>query len=446
MNSQNPIVSVSNLYKRYDSTYKSKPINLAIKNILNLKRRSLTKTNFENLSEFALKNINLEVFPGQIIGLIGRNGSGKSTFLKLLAGLISPTSGKISIKCSVSSILELGIGFNNELTGEENAYRFGRYNLLSRSHARKNIEFIKNFAELDDFFYKPVKYYSSGMFARLAFASAISLKADLLIIDEILSVGDVIFQQKCFDYLNSNFLKNPNRSVIYVGHNINTCSQLCTHGIVLEKGLGIFNGEIKDAVDKYQSLITKIKNEKNSNLIKSIKAVNTLSNSNKTTNENLNDEWIDLFSSRFFNPKFNRIGERKFANIKSISVKGTPEKLNFEGNEFLEFNILVESKRQFSPSIGFGIWSLDGVHICGTNTTLSNILLKDVGPGETRKYNIKTKLNLNSGTFFVNFGLDYKIADKLYFDDILKSLMIIQVNAGDKFVGFTRSEILIAEN
>lgn len=443
MNSQNPILSVSNLHKRYDSTYNVNPINLAIEKIFNLEKISSRNLKYEALDYFALKNINLNIFPGQIIGIIGRNGSGKSTFLKLLAGLISPSIGKISVKCSTSSILELGIGFNNELTGEENAYRFGRYNLLSRTKARKNIDFIKNFAELDDFFQQPVKYYSSGMFARLAFACAVSLKADLLIIDEILSVGDIIFQQKCFDYLNKEFLKNPLKSVIYVGHDMETCKKLCSHGLVLDKGNCIYYGNIENAVSEYYSLITKVASKislNNSNLPE------VLNDETNDFENEFDDQWVDLFSSTFFNPKFNRIGERQFSEIKSIAIKGWPLDGEFEGNESLEFIISVKAKRKFIPSIGMGIWSVDGIQVVGTNSNLCKLDFKEMDCGEIRNFSIKTKLNLNAGAFFFNFGVDYKNENEFIFDDVMRSAMVIQVKYQERFVGLTRSEILITEN
>ena len=442
MNLQNPILSVSNLHKRYDSTYNINPINLAIKELFNLKRITSRNLKHEALDYFALKNINLNIFPGQIIGIIGRNGSGKSTFLKLLAGLISPTIGKISVNCSTSSILELGIGFNNELTGEENAYRFGRYNLLNRTKARKNIDFIKNFAELDDFFQQPVKYYSSGMFARLAFACAVSLKADLLIIDEILSVGDIIFQQKCFDYLNKEFLKNPLKSVIYVGHDMETCKKLCSHGLVLDKGDCIYYGNIENAISEYYSLISKVASKISLNNSNSLEV---LDNETNNIENDFDDQWVDLFSSTFFNPKFNRIGERQFSEIKSIAIKGWPIDGEFVGNESLEFIITVKAKRKFIPSLGMGIWSVDGTQVVGTNSKLSKLKMKEINPGELRNYSIKTKLNLNAGAFFFNFGINNVIHESGVFDDVLRSVMVIKVKYEERFVGLTRSEILITE-
>tara|TARA_Y100001968_G_C19445066_1_gene764871 strand:- start:390 stop:1727 length:1338 start_codon:yes stop_codon:yes gene_type:complete len=439
-----PILKVSNLHKRYDSTFKITPINLAIRKLLTLKSKNLVNDNPLNLNHYALKNINFTIFPGQILGILGRNGSGKSTLLKLLSGLISPTKGKISTDCSIASILELGIGFNNELSGEENSYRFGRYNLLSREKALKNIKFIKAFSDLEDFFYKPVKYYSSGMFARLAFACAISLEADLLIIDEILSVGDLLFQQKCFDYLNKEFLYNPARSVIYVGHNTETCMQLCSHGMVLDEGNCIYYGDIKKAVSEYYSLITRINNKINLNLNNS-NSNYAIKSKNNEIKYDLDDQWIDLFKSRFLNQNFNRIGERKFAEIQFISIKGMPFEGDLIGNESLEFIISVKCKRKFAPSIGMGIWSINGLQIAGSNTFIKKINIKEVNAGEIRKYILKTKLNLNEGTFLFNFGIDYKINSSIVHDDVFRYAMIIQVKHDNNFVGLTRSEIFIDE-
>ena len=190
---------------------------------------------------YALKDISFDVNEGEIIGIMGRNGAGKSTLLKIITGVLQPTSGKVISSGRISSLLELGAGFNNEYTGLENIYFYGTIMGLSKQEIAAKVEEIINFAEIGDYIYQPVKTYSSGMFARLAFSCAINVEPEILIVDEILSVGDLRFQSKCFKKFKD--FKEKGVTILYVGHDIATLRSFCDRCIWLN------HGEIVDSGD-----------------------------------------------------------------------------------------------------------------------------------------------------------------------------------------------------
>lgn len=183
---------------------------------------------------YALRNISFDVKRGETVGIIGTNGSGKSTLLKIITGVLNPTEGKVSVEGRVSALLELGAGFNQEYTGLENIYLNGRMMGYSRKEMEAKVPAIVEFADIGDFIHQPVKTYSSGMFARLAFAVAINVEPDILIVDEALSVGDLFFQNKCFRKFEE--LKNKNVTILFVSHDISSVRQMCSRVLWIEKG------------------------------------------------------------------------------------------------------------------------------------------------------------------------------------------------------------------
>ena len=198
----------------------------------------------------ALDGVTFDVRKGETIGLIGRNGAGKSTLLKLLSRVTAPTEGEIRIKGKISSMLEVGTGFHPELTGRENIYLNGAILGMSRKEVDERIEDIIEFSECRQFIDTPVKRYSSGMFVKLAFSVAAHLNSDIMLMDEVLAVGDMAFQKKCIEKMVS-VARDEGKTIIYVSHNMQTIRQLCSRCIVLDKGKVIFNGEVEDAINVY---------------------------------------------------------------------------------------------------------------------------------------------------------------------------------------------------
>lgn len=202
---------------------------------------------------YALNGISFEVYKGERLGIIGGNGAGKSTTLKLLSRVTAPTEGNIYIKGRISSMLEVGTGFHPELTGRENIYLNGAILGMSKAEVDSKIEDIIDFSECRQFIDTPVKRYSSGMYVKLAFSVAAHLDSEILVMDEVLAVGDMKFQQKCLKKM-SEVAENEGRTVLYVSHNMNTIRQLCDRCIVLEHGKVIFNGEVEAAIAKYMGM------------------------------------------------------------------------------------------------------------------------------------------------------------------------------------------------
>lgn len=204
----------------------------------------------KNEEFWALKGINLEVKKGEALGIIGANGAGKSTLLKILSRVTAPTKGDIYIKGRITSMLEVGTGFHSEMTGRENIYMNGAILGMSRAEVNKKIDDIIEFSECGKFIDTPVKRYSSGMYVKLAFAVAAHLDSEIMVMDEVLAVGDVKFQQKCLGKM-SDAANNEGRTVLYVSHNMSTIRQLCTRCIVLSHGEVIFDGDVEQAISIY---------------------------------------------------------------------------------------------------------------------------------------------------------------------------------------------------
>ncbi len=197
----------------------------------------------------AVKNASFEVFRGEMVGILGQNGSGKSTLLKIIAGVYKPTFGKVEVTGTVAPLLELGAGFHPELTGRENITLNGLLLGYSKREIRGREEKIIEFAEIGDFIDAPVKQYSSGMYTRLAFSVATEVNPDILVMDEILAVGDIQFQQKCFDRLQR--FREAGKTILLVTHSVSQVLDYCDRGLVMDKGQIVFNGDPRGAVQRY---------------------------------------------------------------------------------------------------------------------------------------------------------------------------------------------------
>lgn len=207
----------------------------------------------------ALDDVDFTVYKGERVGIIGHNGAGKTTLLKLLTRITGPTSGEIYLNGRVSSLLEVGAGFSAELTGRENIFFNGAMLGMKKSEINKKIESIIDFSECREFMDTPLKRYSMGMFVKLAFSIAVHLDSEIVVMDEVLAVGDVAFQKKCIEKMQE-IAKEEGRTILYVSHNVETIKNLCTRCIVLEKGKKIYDGEVDGAIECYQSSTEKYQN------------------------------------------------------------------------------------------------------------------------------------------------------------------------------------------
>jgi lipopolysaccharide transport system ATP-binding protein len=254
-----PIIKVENLSKSFTIFHEGKERYVSLRDVLTQQARKVfysTPSKIQNRSSeeefWALKDVNFEIQQGDRVGIIGRNGAGKSTLLKVLSRITDPTKGRVEINGRVASLLEVGTGFHPELTGRENIFLNGAILGMSRTEIRAKFDEIVAFAEVEQFLDTPVKRYSSGMYVRLAFAVAAHLEPEILIVDEVLAVGDAQFQKKCLGKMQ-DVSKNEGRTVLFVSHNMGVIAQLCNKGILLNKGIVEAQGEIDAIVNRYIS-------------------------------------------------------------------------------------------------------------------------------------------------------------------------------------------------
>lgn len=249
------VISIENLSKSYLIKHYSTKSYSTLREVISKNVKSLvyTKKNKSNFSPkeifFALKDINFEINRGDRLGIIGRNGAGKSTLLKIISRITEPTKGKVTINGRVASLLEVGTGFHAELTGRENIFLNGTILGMSKAEIESKFDEIVAFAETEQFLDTPVKRYSSGMYVRLAFSIAAHLEPEILIVDEVLAVGDSVFQKKCIDRMTA--FGNEGRTILFVSHNISTVESLCTKAILLDKGKLIGEGNVADITNLY---------------------------------------------------------------------------------------------------------------------------------------------------------------------------------------------------
>jgi lipopolysaccharide transport system ATP-binding protein len=248
------IIEVRNLGKRY--SFDRRPIvnpNLreavvkAIKSPVErfyARKRSVREVDF-----WALKDVSFEVEPGEMLGIVGRNGAGKSTLLKILSRIIKPTAGEVNMYGRSGSLLEIGTGFHPDLTGRENVYLNGAIIGMKREEIKRKFDEIVAFAEVEEFLDMPLKHYSSGMYLRLAFAVAAHLEPEILILDEVMAVGDTAFQQKCL--MKMRELSRKGRTVLFVSHDLMSIKQLCGRALLIESGKLLEAGDVQTVVSNY---------------------------------------------------------------------------------------------------------------------------------------------------------------------------------------------------
>ena len=261
----NIVIQVENLSKKYLLGHQKQERYLALRDVIANGVKSLgqkllrpsARQNYDRIEEFwALKDVSFEIKQGEVVGIIGRNGAGKSTLLKILSRITEPTTGRVKINGRVASLLEVGTGFHPELTGRENIYLNGSILGMNKVEIKKKFDEIVAFAEVEKFIDTPVKRYSSGMYVRLAFAVAAHLEPEILVVDEVLAVGDIAFQKKCLGKIDD--VTKAGRTVLFVSHNMGTIRSLCQSAIWLDKGNIAKIGNCHDVVREYEEKQFKI--------------------------------------------------------------------------------------------------------------------------------------------------------------------------------------------
>ena len=337
-----------------------------------------------------LKGVTLEIKKGEVVGLVGHNGCGKSTLLKLMTKIIYPDKGKIEINGKISSLLELGAGFHPDMTGRENIYTNASIFGLTKKEIDARLDDIINFSELEEFIDSPVRTYSSGMYMRLAFSVAINVDADILLIDEILAVGDARFQAKCFNKMLE--LKKREITIVIVSHDLGSIERLCNRAIWIENGKIKDEGIPHDIVAEYlDDIMSKDENKK-------IKVQNKKNNKEKT-------------EKRIIEKKENKKDKNRTGNkdVEIIGIKLLNEKdeVSDTYNSEEKLKIQVKYKRnndELKDSVfGFGIFRNDGLNCYGTNTFIDNfgkIKIQDEGIVEV----IIDQIQLLEGKYYLDIA------------------------------------------
>lgn len=407
--------------------------------MFNRKMDRLVETILPNVNRHsnfsALKNVDLTIKKGESVGILGKNGAGKSTLLKIITGVVSATSGKVDVNGKISSLLELGAAFNPELTGEENIYQHGQVMGLTNEKIEETKQDVIDFADIGDHLYQPVKTYSSGMFARLAFACAINVDPDILIVDEVLSVGDMAFQLKCFKKFEQ--LKNKGKTILFVTHSVNDILNNCNRAIIMNEGSKIFDGSAKEGVENYKKLITGMlreqeKDEKNS--FKDGPGKEQVGGALEINDEQI--EWKKYFN---VNPDVIKYGNND-AEIYDFGVfnkKGEPTSI-IDSEEETVIKLKVRfNKDTECPTFSMTIKDFHGKEICGTNTNYLDYYTGECKKGKKYICEFRQKFRLAPGKYTLSLScskFDYNgeivVLNRNY------DLMIFEVMSTKKFVGY----------
>ena len=333
---------------------------------------------------YALRDVNFQVERGETVGIIGTNGSGKSTILKIITGVLNPTAGEVTVNGRISALLELGAGFNMEYTGIENIYLNGTMMGFSREEVDARLQDILDFADIGDFVYQPVKAYSSGMFVRLAFAVAINIDPEILIVDEALSVGDVFFQAKC--YRKFEEFKKMGRTILFVSHDLSSISRYCDRVILLNKGVKMEEGSPKQMVDMYKQLLVGQDPAK--------------AEENKETQK---ENWSEQFQ---VNPNMLEYGS-KLAEIVDFAVldeKGLCTNTIEKGSSFqIKMKVVFHESIQ-EPIMAYTFKDIKGTEITGTNTLFEKMAVEHSEAGDTCTVTFRQDMFLQGGEYLLSFG------------------------------------------
>lgn len=324
----------------------------------------------------ALKDVSFSVNKGETVGIIGTNGSGKSTILKIITGVLTPTKGKASVAGRISALLELGAGFNAEYTGIENVYLNGTMMGLSREEIDKKLPEILEFADIGEYVNSPVKTYSSGMFVRLAFAVAINIDPEILIVDEALSVGDVFFQAKC--YRKFEEFKKQGKTILFVSHDLSSISKYCDRVILLNKGTKLGEGSAKEMIDVYKQVLVGQYKE----------------NADNQGKEGLNPETLEYGSKKAM-IKDCKIYDHTGKNSNAL-IKGQSFKIS------VDYSVLEDLE---APIFAFSFKNVQGTEITGTNTMIEKKITDAIKGGTDLTIDFVQDMNLQGGEYLLSLGL-----------------------------------------
>ena len=397
---------LTKMYKLYD-----KPSD-RLKEALGFTRKKLYR------EHYALHDVNFDIQEGECVGIIGTNGSGKSTILKIITGVLTPTEGEVKVNGRISALLELGAGFNMEYSGLENVYLNGTMIGFSKEEIDARLDDILDFADIGDFIHQPVKTYSSGMFVRLAFAVAINIDPEILVVDEALSVGDVFFQAKCYHKFEE--FKKQGKTILFVSHDLSSVSKYCDRVILLNKGVKMDEGSPKQMVDLYKQLLV------GQDPVKQQEEPGAPSKEEKGEGN---------FQA---NPNMLEYGNRmaEIIDFEVVDDKGVRSNTIEKGSSFqirmkVRFNEDIQE-----PIMAYTFKNIKGTEITGTNTMFEKVQVEKSGKGDVCTVAFTQEMNLQGGEYLLSFGCTgYKDGDFTVFHRLYDACNITVVSAKNT-VGF----------
>ena len=408
---------VSKMYKLYD-----KPMD-RLKESLGLSRQKKYK------EHFALDDVSFQVHQGETVGIIGTNGSGKSTILKIITGVLNPTAGEVRVNGRISALLELGAGFNGEYSGIENVYLNGTMIGFSREEIDAKMDDILSFADIGEFVHQPVKTYSSGMFVRLAFAVAINIEPEILIVDEALSVGDVFFQAKC--YRKFEEFKEMGKTILFVSHDLSSIGKYCDRVVLLNQGHKLAEGGAKDMVNLYRKVLV--------NQLDDDEAENPGENMESAPEEDsLQKEKLNL------NPEVLEYGS-KLAEIVDFGIYDHTGLITNAIDKGQQFSVKIKVKFNddiSEPIFAFTIKDLKGTEITGTNTMYENSPVTPKKAGDIQEITFTQMMSLEAGEYMLCLGCtgyrngDFTVFHRLY--DVCNLTVITDKKAVGYFDMFSK--------
>ena len=383
---------LTKMYKLYD-----KPSD-RLKESLGLSRKKKYR------EHYALRDVNFDINEGECVGIIGTNGSGKSTILKIITGVLSPTEGEVKVNGRISALLELGAGFNMEYTGLENIYLNGTMIGFTKEEIDARLDDILSFADIGDFIHQPVKMYSSGMFVRLAFAVAINIDPEILIVDEALSVGDVFFQAKCYHKFEE--FKNQGKTILIVSHDLSSISKYCDKVVLLNKGQMLDEGNPKEMVDMYKQLLV------NQDPVKQ----------GEEAAPSLGKETENWRAGFMVNPDTLEYGDKQaeIVDFVVLDSKGRQSNTIEKGSSFsIKMKVRFHETIQ-QPIMAFTFKNIQGTEITGTNTLFEEMEVEHSEAGKECIVTFTQEMSLQGGEYLLSFGCtgykggDFTVFHRLY--------------------------------
>ncbi|SHN64055.1 teichoic acid transport system ATP-binding protein [Butyrivibrio hungatei DSM 14810] len=404
------VKNLTKLYKLYD-----KPMD-RLKDSLGLSRKKKYK------EHLALNNVNLTVKKGETVGIIGTNGSGKSTILKIITGVLSPTEGEVNVDGHISALLELGAGFNMEYNGIDNIYLNGMMIGFSEEEIKKRMDAILEFADIGDYVYQPVKTYSSGMFVRLAFAVAINIDPEILIVDEALSVGDVFFQAKCYHKFEE--FKKRGKTILFVSHDLSSISKYCDRAVLLNQGVLLGEGTPKKMIDIYKQVLVgqyPLPSSDVENLLDDDQIRQAAADADKKADDKIKKD-DSAKKTAAENPDTLEYGDGAATITNYFVTDNTGKETNsiIKGTDFT-----VHMRVKFNRDIAAPIFALTfknimGIEITGTNSMVEKAFLEPVKAGEEKDVTFTQNMSLQGGEYLLSFGVtgfeqnDFTVYHRLY--------------------------------